>query len=384
MIDDRYLISKSRPLLAMKNTGYSMSEFKILDTYLSRINPLDPKTARVRFSRQEYCDLLGVESGKIRTKQLSNYTAHFLGNVVTIPRPDRKAGYIQKPLFTYAAYDEEAKEIVLECNSDPQIFNMFFSIEEIGYVKYILRNTIGFKSLYSFKLYMLLKAKLPATEFSISLDELKEKLEITASRYNQFKFLNSEVLKGAAAEINSNTDTRFDYELIRTGRTTTGIRFTNIKTLDLSKEAPEVSILDPEPGTSPKKEDLADRKNVEDAVFATYEEYEPQEVVADDVYQGLPEDVLEALEAIEETVPEDVHRHDKLYIKALFSIISEYIPTYIEKSERSMWIIKQIHRFNEREWYSDKRSKAKVSYHSYYKACLGYWLEKRFGAESDE
>ena len=371
MIDERYLISKSRPLLAMKNSGYNMAEFKILDTYLSRINPMDPSTRRVTFNFREFCALLGVESGKIRTRQLSSYTAHFLSNVVSLPRPDRKAGYIQMPLFTFAEYDEESKEIVLECNSDPQIFNMFFSIEEIGYVKYILRNTIGFKSLYSFKLYMLLKSKLPAVEFSISLQELKDKLEITASRAGEFKFFNSEILKKAHKEINTNTDTRFDYELVRTGRVTTGIRFKNIKTIDLSQDLPEVSILDPVPGSSPKKDEQSIHKHAEDAVFATYEEREPEEAAVEDVYQGLPEDVIEALDAIEETVPEDVHQHDKLYIKALFSIVSDYIPTSIEKSERLMWIIKQIHRFNEREWYADKRKKAKVSYQSYYKACLG-------------
>lgn len=384
MIDERYLISKSRPLLAMKNSGYNMAEFKILDTYLSRINPMDPSTRRVKFTHQEYCDLLGVESGKIRSRQLASYTAHFLSNVVSLPRPDRKAGYIQMPLFTFAEYDEEAKEIVLECNSDPQIFGMFFSIEEIGYVKYILKNTKTIKSLYSFKLYMLLKEKLPAVEFSISLEELKEKLEITASRYDEFKFFNSEVLKKAHKEINTNTDTRFEYELIRTGRTTTGIRFKGIRTLDLSEGLPEVSVLDPEPGSSPKKEERVKSKKVDGTVIGTFEELEPEEAAVEDTYQGLSEDVLEALEAIEETVPEDVHKHDKPYIKALFSIVSEYIPSYIEKSERSMWIIKQIHRFNEREWYADKRKKAKVSYQSYYKACLGYWLEKRFGAESDE
>lgn len=386
MIDERFLISKSRPLLAMKNSGYNMAEFKILDTYLSRINPMDPRTRRVTFKFREFCALLGVESGKIRSKQLASYTAHFLSNVVSLPRPDRKAGYIQMPLFTFAEYDEESKEIVLECNSDPQIFSMFFSIEEIGYVKYILKNTIGFKSLYSFKLYMLLKSKLPAVEFSISLDELKEKLEITASRYDEFKFLNSEVLKRAQTEINTNTDTRFEYELIRTGRTTTGIRFKGIRTIELSQELPEVSILDPESENGQNHDARAKSERVENKVIVgDFEDCEPMQAdIVEDAYQGLSEDVLEALEAIEETVPEDVHKHDKPYIKALFSIVSEYIPSYIEKSERSMWIIKQIHRFNEREWFADKRRKAKVSYQSYYKACLGYWLEKRFGVESDE
>lgn len=231
MFNENNLISKSRPLLEMKNSGYNMGEFKILDTYLSRINPMKPETARVTFTKDEYCALLGVDSGKIRTKQLSKYTSHFLGNIVTIPRPDMKKGYIQKPLFTFAEYDEEAKEILLECNSDPQIFDMFFNVDNIGYVKYILRNVIHFKSMYSFKLFMLIKSKQPATEFTMTLDELRDKLEITAPRYTEFKFFNAEILKKVHREINETekTDMRFDYELVKRARNTVAIKFKNIK-----------------------------------------------------------------------------------------------------------------------------------------------------------
>ena len=138
-IKESHVISKSRPLLAMRNSGYTLGEFKILDTYLSRINPMDASTARVTFSKKEYCQLMGIESGKVRTEQLANYTSHFLGNIVSIPRSDRKKGYIQKVLFTTAEYDEEEELIVLECNPEPLIFETFF----VSLYKDILHNNFN-------------------------------------------------------------------------------------------------------------------------------------------------------------------------------------------------------------------------------------------------
>lgn len=225
MLNEDHLVSKSRSLLEMKNSGYNVGELKILDTYLSRINPLDPSTSKVAFSKAEYCELMGIDSGKVRAKQLEKYTSHFLGNVVTMPRPDGKKGYVQKVLFTTAEYDAEDEIITLECNTDDLIFNTFFNIENIGYVKYILKNTIHFSSRYSFKLYMLLKSKLPTHEFQMDLKELKEQLEANANRYESFKFFNSDVLKKAQEEINEKTDTYVEYEKITKRRLTVAVKF---------------------------------------------------------------------------------------------------------------------------------------------------------------
>lgn len=229
MIDENHQISKSRPLLAMRGSGYNLGEFKILDIYLSRINPLDPSTAAVDISKDEYCAAMGIESGKVRVGQLKKYTKHFIGNTVEIPRQDGVNGYEQNVLFTKAMYDEDNEVITLVCNPDPVVFNTFFNVKNVGYVRYILKNTLHLKSAYSYKLYMFLKSKNPATEFQINLSELKEKLEITAKRYESFKYFNQEILKLSVEEINRHTDTCVEYEKVTKGRLTRAIKF-SIKT----------------------------------------------------------------------------------------------------------------------------------------------------------
>lgn len=237
MNNETGIISKSRPLLAMRNSGYTLGEFKILDLYLARINPLNPKTSRVKISKEEYCKIMEIDSGRVRPEQLKKYTSHFLGNVVTMDRPDGKKGYVQKVLFTTAEYNEEVEEIILQCNTDPLIFNTFFDVKNVGYVRYILKNTLNLKSAYSYKLYMLVKSKSPAYTFSVDLPEFKEKLGITAKRYEKFKFLNQEILKPCIDEINEITDTFIEYEKITKGRTTQGIKF---KICENNKNASEL------------------------------------------------------------------------------------------------------------------------------------------------
>ena len=355
MLNENNLISKSRPLLEIRNSGYNMGEFRLLDTYLSRINPLDPSTARVVFTKEEYCSLLGVESGKIRTKQLIKYTSHFLGNIVTLPRTDGKQGYIQKPLFTLAEYDEEDQQIVLECNSDPQIFNMFFNIENIGYVKYILRNTLHLKSTYSFKLFMLIKSKQPATEFTVALDELKAALEATAPRYEEFKYFNAAVLKKAHQEISDgdDIDMHFEYEVIRKGRTVTAIRFKNIRV-----NAPVLT-----------------RKQ------------------ADGLQDATPFELM-----LMDEIPEEVHENDIARVRAINDVARKYIQVcfvdYLafdneddekvklakisEASRQAVEecnerIIDAVHEFTMQE-YNIRKNDVRTSHYAYYKAALDGWL----------
>lgn len=354
MLDENNLISKSRPLLEIRNSGYNMGEFKLLDTYLSRINPLNPETARVVFTKEEYCSLLGVESCKIRTKQLSKYTSHFLGNIVTLPRPDGKQGYIQKPLFTLAEYDEDNQEIVLECNSDPQIFNMFFNIENIGYVKYILRNTLHFKSMYSFKLFMLIKSKQPATEFAMTLEELKAKLEAIAPRYEEFKFFNAEVLKKAHQEISSdNTDMYFEYEPLHRGRIVTAIKFKNIRINNptLSKQQPNA---------------LQD---------ATAFELLLMDEIPGEVHNGE----ITRVRAINDIARKYIHAYFVDYLafynegdeKERLAKISEASRQAIEDCNER--VIEAVHEFTVQE-YAVRKKDIKTSPYSYYKAAFDGWL----------
>lgn len=57
MLNDENIISKSRSIIDLRNVNFTIQEFRLMEVYLSKINPQDETTASVTFTKQEYCDL---------------------------------------------------------------------------------------------------------------------------------------------------------------------------------------------------------------------------------------------------------------------------------------------------------------------------------------
>ena len=63
------IIQKSRPLISLWRSNLSLTEFKILDIYLSRINSRNPEKRVVILEKGEIEKCLGVD--RIRSELLS-------------------------------------------------------------------------------------------------------------------------------------------------------------------------------------------------------------------------------------------------------------------------------------------------------------------------
>ena len=57
----KLVVQKSNPLKTLSETGMSLSEFKILDAYLSRIDSHNPDKRLVRFEKGELANIFGVK-----------------------------------------------------------------------------------------------------------------------------------------------------------------------------------------------------------------------------------------------------------------------------------------------------------------------------------
>jgi hypothetical protein len=224
MLDEKYLVEKSKSLVWARFQNYSAGELKILDTYLSRINPRNPDSSLVKFTKKEYAELMGLDAD-LRTEQLKGYTSGLLSNVVTIDTPDK--GYVQYPLFSEAKcfLDEETGQVTIEVDCNHKLKSTFFDIAKSGYVRYQLKNIISLKSQYSMRLYPKLKDK-QKYGWTVSVEDLRKELDATAASYDSFKAFNRAVLQKAINEINEITDINVTAENIRKGRFVTAIRFT--------------------------------------------------------------------------------------------------------------------------------------------------------------
>ena len=222
MLDERYIVEKSKALVWAKFQDYSPGELKILDTYLSRINPRNPDASLVTFTKKEYAELMGLDSD-IRTEQLRAYTQGLLSNVVTIDLPGR--GYVQYTLFTQAEclLDDKTGQMTVTVDCNSKLKPAFFDIARNGYVRYQLKNIISLKSQYSVRLYPKLKDR--PYGWTVSVAELREMLGATAASYDVFKDFNKHVLQKAVKEINDITDINVTTENVRKGRSVVSIRF---------------------------------------------------------------------------------------------------------------------------------------------------------------
>lgn len=258
METENYQISKSKGLLALSELNLSLNELKILDIYLSRIDPrsikdlenetveklhnknltkkevkeiLDyrndfiKKSATVTFTKEEYCRILEVSSNKIRNEQLNKYLQHLLSCSIILPTNE---GYAIPVLFSQANFNKDEGIITLVSNvMSNEIKQLFFDVGNYKYIKYRLKNTVRLTSLYSFKMYLyLLENKFRGT-WKIDINDLRNKvLEIgNIPTYESYKRIKDNILKKVHEEINEKTNILFDWKPLRIGRKVAEIQF---------------------------------------------------------------------------------------------------------------------------------------------------------------
>lgn len=238
-INGNNLIEKSHHLVWAKFTDFTAGELRLLEVYLSRINPRDPKTSVVQFTLKEYCDFLGL---KLDSRSLKAQVKHFINNAVEIPVPGEKDSFVLYPLFDEASarFDPKTMGCVVTLSCNPKLRPVFFDIAESGYVRYRLRYTASMKSQYSILLYSILRELVSKGVKSpdISLDKLKEQLGVKEPSYNEYRYFRKRVLDTAVNEINELSDIRVSYDKVVYCHKVVSVKFNiKLKSTDKAIEA---------------------------------------------------------------------------------------------------------------------------------------------------
>lgn len=192
--EDKLIVQKSKPLFALWQSDLTLAEFKILDTYLGRINSHDDKHRTVKFEKGELEDLLGVKQLK---PQVLDERLNHLMTTVRIPDSDSKRGFTRIALFekAHAEQDEYGVwEAELTCTESAKKY--IFDIENITYLRYKLKNIVNIKSRYTYILFLYLWENKYRGTWEVPLDELKKILDCESEEtYKAFKRFNDLILK---------------------------------------------------------------------------------------------------------------------------------------------------------------------------------------------
>ena len=225
-LKDTYEVQKSNPLFSLWKSDLTLQEFKILDTYLSRIDSHNPEQRCVRFEKGEMESILGVT--KINQKDLEDRLKHLMGYIVELKDPNKKKGFALVVLFEKALCEKDENEqwqIDLECTQSAMEY--FFNIEDIGYLRYKLRNVIALTSRYSYIMFMYIESNRYRKSWEVGVDELKVVLNCEKEEsYSEYKRFNDLILKRCHKELTEKTELRYTYEPVRKGRKIVKIRFT--------------------------------------------------------------------------------------------------------------------------------------------------------------
>lgn len=216
-LKDTNLVQKSNPLFSLWKSSLTLSEFKILDTYLSRINSREPDYRTVIFEKGELERLLGVI--KINQHELKERLRHLQGTILSI---GEGKNIDEITLFERSqAVQDEYGLWKIKLTASASAMKYIFNVEKIGYFRYQIRNIVNLKSLHSYILFSFFEYSLRGHykgKFKIELEELKKMLGCTSGTYNEYKRLNDLILKKCQKEIGKKTDISFTYSTIRKNR----------------------------------------------------------------------------------------------------------------------------------------------------------------------
>lgn len=223
--DNKLNIQKSNPMQTLSETALSLSEFKILDAYLSRIDTHNPEKRVVRFEKGELEKMLGVD--RIRQDVLEQRLKN-LFQVVTIRDARKPKGFKLVALFEQAEAEQDENglwQVNLECTG--KAMEYIFNVDTMGYLPYMLKNIIELTSRYSYVLYLYLEKNRFRKSWRVDIDELKSMLNCTADTYSEYKRFNDLVLKKCHKELNEKTTIKYTYTPCnRKNRKYTAIQFT--------------------------------------------------------------------------------------------------------------------------------------------------------------
>lgn len=237
---DKLTVQKSLPLFSLWRSELTLAEFKILDTYLSRIDSHKPEKRVVIFEKGELEKILGIK--KINNQDLKTRLKHLMGNVIEVSDDSIKQGFKLVTLFEEATAEQDDHgiwQVKLECTQ--KAMKYFFNVENLGYLRYKLRCITSLTSRYTYIMFTYLEQNRFRKSWEVGLDELKQILDCDKEElYKEYKFFNQKILKRVQKEMHEKTECRYTYEPIKKGRTVVGIRF-EVETLPkLETEVPEV------------------------------------------------------------------------------------------------------------------------------------------------
>jgi len=214
------IVVKSNTLVEMRPYDMELNEQRFFLMYVGMIHPRDIQNTReVKFNLKEFGKLVGLrrtQPGDLKPVVEKLFKRHI---EITLPN-----GWEWIHLFKQARVIEENGVWFVEMNCSDEMLP-FISELRSNYTTYELSYALSLKSENQIRMYEILKSYQWKGEKILELEELRLGLGILEHQYPRFSDFNRRILKSCQDALYENTDIKFEYELIKTGRNITAIKF---------------------------------------------------------------------------------------------------------------------------------------------------------------
>jgi len=202
-----YLVVKHNSLNEMRTKGMTLQELRLFSIYLSKINPEDLATRRVRFSLSDFRVITDLQDLNVL------YFKKVLYNLVrkTVDIPTERGGFSVFNIFRECTVDVDEDGIwYVEIDADDKALPLLFDFQS-HFFKYELWNTLRLKGKNQHRMYEVLKQYEKVGYKIISIADLKGMLGIEENEYPQYKIFKRDVLEVCRRAMFQLTDISFDY-----------------------------------------------------------------------------------------------------------------------------------------------------------------------------
>jgi plasmid replication initiation protein len=211
-------VTKSNDLIE-STYKLTLQEQRILLVLASKVQPSDDILETYHFRTKDFIEIIGNKKGTGFYTYIKQIVNELQTKRLTIKKDGKEFNY---NWVITAIYEDNKGRITLQLH--PELKGFFLELKE-KFTSYQLENVVRLNSVYSIRIYELLKQYERIRKRKLTLEELRYFLGIEKDKYIQYGHLKNKVLLVAQKEINEKTDIQFTFNEIKTGRKVTGFEF---------------------------------------------------------------------------------------------------------------------------------------------------------------
>ena len=219
IIEDSKIVKKSNALARAKWTPESIWEPRLVAIVAAQVHQDDKEFKEYKIPIPVLLEMAGKSSAGAFYADLRKIARQALGRVIEI-KDDK--GWAFYSLFSKCSYRQGDDFLILRF--DPDLKQHYLELQN-NYKGYPLVDFLALPSIYSQKLYEILRSWDDRPSAEIKLIELHEMLCVPASMRKNFAEFRRRVLEKSFKDITTKTNLKYEWEPIKQGRKVVKIRF---------------------------------------------------------------------------------------------------------------------------------------------------------------